>query len=146
MNKPTLSVPGAQSVASPVSLPPDHPPVKTGRVGVLLTNLGTPEGTDFWNMRRYLKEFLSDRRVIEVWRPLWWTILNLFVLTTRPSKSGHAYSIVWDKERNEGPLVRITRSQAEKLGVALAKVDGRITVDWAMRYGAPSVASRIEAL
>lgn len=130
----------------PAHWPADHPDVAHGRVGVLLLNLGTPDATDYWSMRRYLKEFLSDRRVIEVWRPLWWTILNLFVLTTRPSKSGHAYSIVWDKERNEGPLVRITRSQAEKLGVALAKVDGRITVDWAMRYGAPSVASRIEAL
>jgi ferrochelatase len=126
--------------------PAGHPAVVVGRIGVLLVNLGSPSGTDYWSMRRYLKEFLADRRVIEVWRPLWWTILNLFVLTTRPSKSGHAYSIVWDKERNEGPLVRITRSQAEKLGAALAKVDGRITVDWAMRYGAPSVASRIEAL
>jgi ferrochelatase len=126
--------------------PADHPATATGRIGVLLVNLGSPAGTDYWSMRRYLKEFLSDRRVIEVWRPLWWTILNLFVLTTRPSKSGHAYSLVWNKERNEGPLVTVTRSQAEKLGAALAPVDGRIVVDWAMRYGKPTVASRIEAL
>jgi ferrochelatase len=126
--------------------PADHPATATGRIGVLLVNLGSPVGTDYWSMRRYLKEFLSDRRVIEVWRPLWWTILNLFVLTTRPSKSGHAYSLVWNKERNEGPLVTVTRSQAEKLGAALAPVDGRIVVDWAMRYGKPTVASRIEAL
>lgn len=127
-------------------LPEGHPPVSIGRLGVLLVNLGSPAGTDYWSMRRYLKEFLSDRRVIEVWRPLWLTILNLFVLTTRPSKSGHAYSIVWNNERNEGPLVTITRSQAEKLGVRLAGVDKRIIVDWAMRYGDPPVAERIEAL
>jgi len=127
-------------------LPDGHPSVRIGRIGVLVVNLGSPEGTDYWSMRRYLKEFLSDRRVIEVWRPLWWTILNLFVLTTRPSKSGHAYSVVWNKERNEGPLVTITRSQAEKLGAALASEDTRIMVDWAMRYGNPTVASRIDAL
>jgi ferrochelatase len=126
--------------------PDGHPPIAIGRIGVLLVNLGSPAGTDYWSMRRYLKEFLSDRRVIEVWRPLWLTILNLFVLTTRPSKSGHAYSIVWNNERNEGPLVTITRSQAEKLGAMLAPEDDRIVVDWAMRYGAPTVASRIDAL
>ena len=71
--------------------PAGHPVAAAGRIGVILVNLGSPAGTDYWSMRRYLKEFLSDRRVIEVWRPLWWTILNLFVLTTRPSKSGHAY-------------------------------------------------------
>ena len=113
---------------------------------MLVVNLGSPSGTDYWSMRRYLKEFLSDRRVIEVWRPLWWTILNLFVLTTRPSKSGHAYSIVWNKERDEGPLVTITRSQAEKLHARLSSEDNRIIVDWAMRYGEPTIASRIQAL
>jgi ferrochelatase len=128
------------------NLPDGHPPITVGRIGVLLVNLGSPAGTDYWSMRRYLKEFLSDRRVIEVWRPLWLTILNLFVLTTRPSKSGHAYSIVWNNERNEGPLVTITRSQAEKLGAALAVADGRIVVDWAMRYGEPTIASRIDFL
>jgi len=127
------------------NLPDGHPPIAIGRIGVLLVNLGSPAGTDYWSMRRYLKEFLSDRRVIEVWRPLWLTILNLFVLTTRPSKSGHAYSIVWNHERNEGPLVTISRSQAEKLGAALA-ADARIVVDWAMRYGEPTIASRIDAL
>ena len=123
-----------------------QPPTRTGRLGVLLVNLGSPEGTDYWSMRRYLKEFLSDKRVIEVWRPLWLTILNLFVLTSRPSKSGHAYSLVWNKERNEGPLVTITRSQAEKLAAALADADERIVVDWAMRYGKPGVGEKIEAL
>jgi protoporphyrin/coproporphyrin ferrochelatase len=127
-------------------LPGAHRAVAAGRIGVLLVNLGSPAGTDYGSMRRYLKEFLSDRRVIEVPRWRWWIILNLFVLTTRPSKSGHAYSIVWNKEKNEGPLVTITRAQAEKLGAVLAASDRRILVDWAMRYGAPTIASRIEAL
>jgi ferrochelatase len=128
------------------NLPDGHPLVAAGRIGVLLVNLGSPAGTDYWSMRRYLKEFLSDRRVIEVWRPLWLIILNLFVLTTRPSKSGHAYSIVWNNQRNEGPLVTITRSQAEKLGAVFAAADARIAVDWAMRYGEPAIAARIDAL
>jgi ferrochelatase len=127
------------------NLPSGHPPIAIGRIGVLLVNLGSPAGTDYWAVRRCLKVFLSDRRVIEVWRPLWLAILNLFVLTTRPSKSGHAYSIVWNNERNEGPLVTITRAQAEKLGVALAAADARIVVDMAMRYGEPAVADLIDA-
>jgi ferrochelatase len=117
---------------------------RTGRIGVLLANLGSPLGTDYWSMRRYLKEFLSDRRVIETPRALWWLILNGVVLTTRPSKSGHAYSIVWNKERNEAPLVTITRAQAEKLAPMLG--DDRIVVDWAMRYGDPSIPARLWAL
>ena len=72
-------------------LPPGHPAFKMGRIGVLLINLGTPEATSYWPMRRYLKEFLSDRRVIEINRVLWWLILNGIILTTRPKKSGHAY-------------------------------------------------------
>jgi len=127
-------------------LPEGHPPIAIGRIGVLLVNLGSPAGTDYWSMRRYLKEFLSDRRVIEVPKWRWWLILNLFVLTARPSKSGHAYSIVWNKERNEGPLVTVTRSQAEKHGAALGASDDRILVDWAMRYGEPTIGARIEAL
>jgi ferrochelatase len=147
MNKPTIPVPGAQAIASPVSLPPDHPPVKTGRVGVLLTNLGTPEGTDFWNMRRYLKEFLSDRRVIETNPLVWWPILNLIILTIRPGKKGKDYASIWNNERNEGPLKTITRSQAEKLQAHLSAVAGdRVVVDWAMRYGFPAIKDRIEAL
>jgi len=125
-------------------LPQGHPPVRTGKVGVLLANLGSPSGTDVPAVRRYLKEFLSDRRVIETPRLLWWLILNGIVLRTRPPKTGHAYSIVWNTERNEAPLITITRAQAEKLAVAI-EGDG-IVVDWAMRYGAPSIADRIAAL
>ncbi len=126
------------------SLPPGHPPVRFGKVGVLLVNLGSPAGTGYRSVRRYLKEFLSDRRVIEVARPVWWLILNLFVLTTRPQKTGHAYRMIWNNERNEGPLVTVTRSQAEKLAAALA-ADG-VMVDWAMRYGEPTIAARLAAL
>ena len=125
-------------------MPPGHPPVRFGRVGVLLVNLGSPAATDTASVRRYLREFLSDRRVIEVARPLWWLILNLFVLTTRPPKTAHAYSIIWNKEKNEAPLVTITRSQAEKLADALA-ADG-VVVEWAMRYGEPTIGSRLAQL
>jgi len=113
------------------------------RVGVLLVNLGTPDATDYWSMRRYLKEFLSDRRVIEEPPWKWWPILNLIILTTRPSRKGRDYDKIWNRARNESPLKSITRSQAEKLGKRLGK---RITVDWAMRYGNPSIPSRLEAL
>ncbi|MCR4283163.1 MAG: ferrochelatase [Bauldia sp.] len=126
------------------ALPAGHPAVRGGRVGVLIVNLGSPEATDARSVRRYLREFLSDRRVIEVWRPLWLAILNLFVLTTRPKKSGHAYDQIWDKARNGSPLIVITCNQSEKLAARLAG-DG-VVVDWAMRYGAPSIASRVAAL
>ena len=125
-------------------LPNSHPAVRSGRIGVLLLNLGTPDATDYWSMRRYLKEFLSDRRVIEVPRLTWWPILNLVILTFRPGRKGRDYDKIWNRERNEGPLKTITRAQAEALDAALA--DERIVVDWAMRYANPTVASRIAAL
>jgi ferrochelatase len=117
---------------------------QAGKIGVLLVNLGTPDGTDYWSMRRYLKEFLSDRRVIEVNRVLWWLILNGIVLTTRPSKSGEAYRSIWNEELDESPLRTITRAQAEKIAVKLGH--RQEIVDWAMRYGNPSIASRVAAL
>ena len=125
--------------------PQGHPPVLSGRVGVLLVNLGTPEATDYWSMRRYLAEFLSDRRVIETPRWLWWLILNLFILPRRPAAKGRDYDSIWNRERDEGPLKTFTRSQAEKLALALGG-DGRIEVDWAMRYGQPAIAARLAAL
>ena len=125
--------------------PPGHPIVKIGKIGVLLINLGTPEATSYWPMRRYLKEFLSDRRVIEVNPVLWWVILNGIILTFRPSKSGKAYEKIWNRERNESPLKTITRAQTGKLAERLSKLPG-VVVDWAMRYGLPAMADRIKAL
>ena len=129
-----------------IQLPVDHPAVKLGKIGVLLLNLGTPDATDYWSMRRYLKEFLSDRRVIEVPRLLWWPILNLIILTVRPGRKGKDYDTIWNKERNESPLKTITRAQSEKLAERLKSVDDRIIVDWGMRYGNPSTPDRIKAL
>jgi ferrochelatase len=125
--------------------PEGHPDAPRGRIGVLLLNLGTPDATDYWSMRRYLKEFLSDRRVIEVpvWK--WWPILNLIILSVRPGRKGKDYDKIWNKERNEGPLKTITRSQADKLQAALAR-EPRIIVDWAMRYANPTTESRLKAL
>jgi ferrochelatase len=114
-------------------------------IGVLLVNLGTPDATDYWSMRRYLKEFLSDRRVIETNRILWWFALNLVILPIRPARKGRDYDKIWNRERNESPLKTITRAQSEKLAVHFSG-DRRITVDWAMRYGNPSIPSRLEAL
>ncbi len=132
--------------ASSPSVPPGrHPAVAHGRIGVLLLNLGTPDATGFWPIRRYLREFLSDRRVIELNPAVWWFVLNVIVLSRRPFKSGEAYRLIWNKERDESPLRTITRSQSEKIAAALSK-DPRIETDWAMRYGNPSVASRLEAL
>jgi ferrochelatase len=125
--------------------PAGHPQVRYGRIGVLLLNLGTPDGTDYWSMRRYLKEFLSDRRVIEVPRWKWWPILNLIILTVRPGRKGKDYATIWNNERDEGPLKTITRAQAEHLRLAFA-ADPRVEVDWAMRYANPTTDSRIRAL
>ncbi len=116
------------------------------RIGVLLVNLGTPDSTGYWAVRRYLKEFLSDRRVIEENRLKWWLVLNLIILTVRPGRKGRDYEKIWNKERDESPLKTITRSQSDKLDEMMDKLDKRIRVDWAMRYGNPSIASRLEAL
>jgi ferrochelatase len=126
--------------------PAGHPVVAAGRIGVLIVNLGTPDATDYWSMRRYLKEFLSDPRVIETNRVVWWFILNLVILTVRPGRKGRDYDKIWNRERDESPLKTITRAQAEKLAAALSQTDARITVDWAMRYGNPSISSRLDAL
>lgn len=135
------------AAASPhLTLPAGHPPVKVGRIGVLIANLGTPDGTDYWSMRRYLKQFLSDRRVIEVNRVLWWPLLNLIILTTRPGRKGKDYASIWNKERNEGPLLTITRAQSEGLASRLAKLSPDIIVDFSMRYGNPATGPAIERL
>jgi len=125
--------------------PAGHPGVAAGRIGVLIANLGTPDATDFWSMRRYLKEFLSDKRVIEENTLTWKLVFNGIILTLRPRRKGRDYDTIWNREKNESPLKTVTRSQAQKLAASLAS-DPHIVVDWGMRYGNPSVASRIDAL
>jgi protoporphyrin/coproporphyrin ferrochelatase len=129
-----------QKSLQPGPLPTDHPAIKIGKIGVMLVNLGTPDGTQYAPMRRYLKEFLSDKRVIETPRLIWLPILYGIILNTRPKKSGKAYAEIWDKERNESPLRTFTRAQGEKLGLAM-RDHPQIIVDWAMRYGNPSMES-----
>lgn len=119
--------------------------MRHGRIGVLLLNLGTPDGTSYWPMRRYLKEFLSDPRVIEEPRWKWWPILNLIILTVRPGRKGKDYATIWNNEKDEGPLKTITRNQADEL-LARLKDNPKIVVDWAMRYANPTTESRIQAL
>ena len=128
-----------------MTAPANHPSVKSGKVGVLLVNLGTPDGTDYASMRRYLKEFLTDRRVIEWSRLFWYPILFGIVLNTRPGKVGKAYETIWNKERNESYLRTYTRNQAELMAKTFANRPD-VIVDWGMRYGQPSIASRMEAL
>ena len=122
----------------------DHPKIRFGKTGVLLINLGTPDSTNWWDIRKYLKEFLSDRRVIEVNPILWKFILNLFILTFRPSKTAHAYKKIWRKQSNESPLLFFTRNQAHKLKDVLK--NEKTIVDFAMRYGNPSIKSRLDML
>lgn len=133
---------GAKSIGP---LPDGHPPVKIHKVGVLLINLGTPDGTDFKSMRRYLKEFLTDKRVIEWPKALWYPILFGIILNTRPGKVGKAYEEIWNKDLDESYLRTYTRSQADKLSQTL-QTHENIVVDWAMRYGQPSIDERITAL
>ncbi len=122
----------------------DHPQVKFGKTGVLIINLGTPDSTNWWDIRKYLKEFLSDRRVIEVNPFIWQIILNLFILTFRPSKTAHAYKKIWRKESNESPLLYFTKNQAIKLNNMIG--NEKTIVDFAMRYGNPSIKSRLNNL
>ncbi len=122
----------------------NHPEVKFGKTGVLIINLGTPDSTNWWDIRKYLKQFLSDRRVIEVNPIIWKLILNLFILTFRPSKTAHAYKKIWRKESNESPLLYFTKNQKKKLNDKIGS--GNIIVDFAMRYGNPSIKSRLYKL
>ena len=122
----------------------NHPSVKYGKTGVIIINLGTPDSTNWFDIRRYLKEFLSDKRVIEVNPILWQIILNLIILTFRPSKTAKAYKEIWMKEENMSPLLYYTQKQAQKLAQSLASED--LILDFAMRYGNPSIKSKIYKL
>lgn len=128
------------------ALPPGHPPLPDAKIGVLLLNLGTPNGTDYWSMRRYLSEFLSDPRIIELPKLLWQPILQGPILTFRPKKSGHAYRKIWNEEKDESPLRTITRDIAEGVARELGTRHPGLMVDFAMRYGDPSTGSVIRRM
>ncbi|HEV7416177.1 MAG TPA: ferrochelatase [Tianweitania sediminis] len=125
-------------------LPANHPALAPDRIGVLLVNLGTPDGTDAKSMWRYLREFLSDPRVIELNKAVWYPILYGAVLTTRPKKSGENYARIWNRDKDESPLRTFTRSQAEKLSERFAGEP--VVVEWGMRYGSPPIADAVERL
>ena len=119
-------------------IPVDHPSILKQKAGVIIGNLGTPDATDYWSMRRYLKEFLSDRRVIDYSPWVWKPILNL-ILLRRPFSSGEAYKEIWNSRENESPLLTITKAQTRKLKARFRKEYGdQVLVDFCMRYGNPS--------
>ena len=122
----------------------DHPKIKFGKTGALIINLGTPDSTKWLDIRKYLKEFLSDRRVIEVNPIIWQIILNSFILTFRPSKTAHAYKKIWRKDTNESPLLYFTKKQSIELNKKIGSEN--IIVDFAMRYGNPSIKSKLHKL
>ena len=122
----------------------NHPKVNYGKTGVLLINLGTPNSTGWWDIRKYLKEFLSDKRVIEVNPFLWQIILNLFILTFRPSKTAKAYKEIWMKDKNMSPLRYYTMMQTQKLSKKFNMEN--LIIDFAMRYGSPSINGKIKDL
>ena len=126
-----------------MTLPQDHPRVAVGRVGVLLVNLGTPDDPSVPAVKRYLAEFLSDRRVVEIPPLVWQPILRGIILNTRPKRSAAAYAKVWDQTGGDSPLRAITKAQAEALQPLFGD---RVRIDWAMRYGQPSIADRLTAL
>ncbi len=122
----------------------DHPKINFGKTGVLIINLGTPDSTNWWDIRKYLKEFLSDRRVIELNPFIWQIILNLFILTFRPSKTAKAYKEIWMKDVNKSPLRFYTEMQTKKLA---EKIENKnLIIDFAMRYGNPSIKSKIKSM
>lgn len=128
-------------------LPESHPPVVRQKVGVLIANLGTPDNYDYWSMRRYLNEFLSDRRVIDYSPWLWQPLLQLVILSKRPQKSGAAYKSIWNEADGESPLLTITKAQTAKIAAVLAERYGDgVEVDFCMRYGNPSTKSKVQKM
>ena len=128
-------------------VPADHPDIRRERIGVLIANLGTPDGYDYWSMRRYLGEFLSDKRVIDYPSWKWQPLLQLIILSKRPFSSGAAYKSIWNHEKGESPLMTITRDQAEAIGDTLRDRFGDdVIVDFCMRYGNPSTEAKVREL
>ncbi|WP_417523343.1 ferrochelatase [Marinovum sp.] len=131
----------------PAHAPKDHPAIPAQKVGILLANLGTPDGTDYWSMRRYLGEFLSDKRVIDYPAWKWQPLLQLIILSKRPFTSGAAYRTIWNTEANESPLMTITRAQTDALRETLTGHYGdKVMVEFCMRYGNPSTQSKVREM
>lgn len=125
----------------------DHPKINAAKTGVLLANLGTPDNTDYWSMRRYLNEFLSDQRVIDYPRWKWQPLLQLIILSKRPFSSGAAYKSIWNEEKDESPLMTITRDQTNKMAKSMhAQFGDQVIVDFCMRYGNPSTKSKVREM
>lgn len=136
-----------QEAVCPVHAPSDHPHVKPAKVGILLANLGTPDATDYWSMRRYLGEFLSDKRVVDYSAWLWQPLLQLVILTKRPFSSGAAYKSIWNEEANESPLLTITKQQTAGIKDRMqSRYVDRVMVDYCMRYGNPSTKSKVREM
>jgi len=137
----------SQPATCPAHAPADHPKIKPAKVGILLANLGTPDSTDYWPMRRYLSEFLSDKRVVDYPSWKWQPILQLIILTSRPFKSGAAYKSIWNNEANESPLLTITKQQTSAIKAKMQERYGdNVTVDFCMRYGNPSTKSKVREM
>ncbi|WP_265501845.1 ferrochelatase [Paracoccus beibuensis] len=131
----------------PTHAPADHPAIKPGKTGILIANLGTPDGYDYWSMRRYLCEFLSDRRVIDIARWKWQPLLQGIILTKRPFSSGKNYKLIWNEEANESPLMTITKSQTKALAeLAHEEWGDQVMVDFCMRYGNPSTQDVLDRM
>jgi ferrochelatase len=143
----TASTTAAGSAEAGSVLPADHPRLPAEKIGVLLANLGTPDHYSYWPMRRYLNEFLSDRRVIDYSPLIWQPLLQLVILSKRPFSSGANYKMIWNEEKNESPLMTITKAQTAKIAEAMAARYGdRVMVDFCMRYGNPSTKSKVRAM
>ena len=129
------------------ALPASHPALPTRRIGVLIANLGTPDATDYWSMRRYLNEFLSDKRVIDYPAWKWQPLLQTIILTKRPFTSGANYRLIWNNEADESPLMTITKEQVAALqDRAQALWGDRVMVDFCMRYGNPSTPDAVDRM
>lgn len=127
--------------------PADHPNVRPAKIGVLLGNLGTPDNYDYWSVRRYLSEFLSDKRVVDYPSWKWQPLLQLVILTRRPFTSGANYKLIWNHDKGESPLLTITKDQTAKIATAMADLHGAdVIVDYCMRYGNPSTKSKVRAM
>ena len=127
--------------------PADHPPLPTEKIGILIANLGTPDGYDYWSMRRYLNEFLSDRRVIDYAPWKWQPLLQLIILSKRPFTSGAAYKSIWNEAEGESPLMTITKAQTQAIAAEMQNRFGdSVMVDFCMRYGNPSTESKVREM